>query len=354
MERRDLHPFITIFSRPHIRVPLYFQKMGNCADKVLQRIVELACLDDAGVTARRLGLVSKRFRSAAEPIELRYIAVSGLTQLRGVFTRLNMWKLPRGDELQVDVRHLFISELEETHAYAREESGGKFWLSDDGKKLLQSYLDDSHEFWILVDSLVKATSSKLRTLTMFTFDGWTEELYLDVDLLTSKLLGALSSSSFPNLTSLTIVHNAQYDQGPYENATFDTEFQHPFLPSLRRLRVISPFCIGVSFKEMRTIFHPLLAEFRNHIPELTELTMSILALECDEAAELLLGDGWDERTLSKKALPGKLRTVTFLPYPIDRRIPGALALSFQLLNIRGLKIRPTYPKAGQSWYHALF
>lgn len=93
--------------------------MDKCSTELLTLICERACADNFGHTARSLGIVPKYFRAIAEPIELRTLIISGMEQLRGVLAKVERTRASIPD-IQVEVQHLFISELKMEHALAEE------------------------------------------------------------------------------------------------------------------------------------------------------------------------------------------------------------------------------------------
>ena len=77
-------------------------------------------------TARRLGLVSKRFRQIAEPFEFQAIAVTGLQQLQGLVTRL---KNASAREC-IRIEHMFLCDLTKDLALDTESNREAFRSSN--------------------------------------------------------------------------------------------------------------------------------------------------------------------------------------------------------------------------------
>ncbi|KAI5122683.1 hypothetical protein M0805_009736 [Coniferiporia weirii] len=100
--------------------------MDKCSTELIALFVERACASDCGETERSLGLVSKYFRSIAEPLELRVLVVSGLDQLKATLARLEKARESRSlkngpdgkNEVEIQHRDLFINEYELEHAAA--------------------------------------------------------------------------------------------------------------------------------------------------------------------------------------------------------------------------------------------
>ncbi|OCB90791.1 hypothetical protein A7U60_g1976 [Sanghuangporus baumii] len=93
--------------------------------ELIALIVEYACFDDLGKTARQLDLVSTTFRVIGEPMELRAIAVSGLEHLQCIISKVERLRHVSRDRYRrkrvsakYGTKHLFIRELTKEHALA--------------------------------------------------------------------------------------------------------------------------------------------------------------------------------------------------------------------------------------------
>ncbi|KAL5518409.1 hypothetical protein ACEPAH_91 [Sanghuangporus vaninii] len=324
--------------------------LENCPIELLELIVELACSDnDSGETADQIGLVSKLFRTIAEPIELRYIVVSGLKQLKAVVARIdrtNAASAPDGLQRRIEVRRLFLSEIAKHHALPAESdyvAYDFYWpYVPGGTELFHSYGNDSAEFWREATALVRRFSTSLESLSLLGSEGW-------INAVPSggqphpKVLGALSGISFPNLTYLAVVHAHTLDFEAFDKE--GTEFKSPSTPSLRHLRIANPFYLEEPRR--REIIHPLLLDMRRDRPELTHLIVSDPNLEVSELMRLLFGEDW--RTPSnRQALPGKLQSVimqrSFMPGSPDTIFVVSWSEmrfgSLDQFGIDGLKERP--------------
>ncbi|KAL5534804.1 hypothetical protein ACEPAG_1268 [Sanghuangporus baumii] len=341
--------------------------LENCPIELLELIVELACSDsDSGETAGQLGLVSKLFRTIAEPIELRYIAVSGLKQLKVVVARIDRANAAStSDGLQrrrIEVRGLFLSEISKCHAFPAELdyiAYGFYWpYVPGGTKLFHAYADHSAEFWREATALVRRFSPSLESLSLLSSEGWINAV-LSGGQPHPKVLSALSGITFPNLTYLAVVHAHTLDLDAFDKE--GTEFKSPSIPSLRHLRIANPFYLEES--RPREIIHPLLLGMQCNRPELTHLIVSDPNLVGSDLMRLVFGEGW--HTPPKRlTLPGKLQSVimqrSFLPRP-----PGGIfTLSWSELyfgridrfGIDGLKecpVSPTPTKQGKWRYGML-
>ncbi|KAI5122699.1 hypothetical protein M0805_009752 [Coniferiporia weirii] len=149
--------------------------MDKCSTELIALFVERACASDCGETARSLGLVSKYFRSIAEPLEFRALVVSGLDQLKATLARLekarescSLRNGPDGKN-EVDVQHLFISEYKSEHAaaillYTTDRS--QFVTPRDAVAGIRDHYDEYRmEFWESVTTLVRSVNTTLTTLT---------------------------------------------------------------------------------------------------------------------------------------------------------------------------------------------
>ncbi|KAL5495844.1 hypothetical protein ACEPAI_1308 [Sanghuangporus weigelae] len=298
--------------------------LENCPIELLELIVELACSDDdSGETAGQIGLVSKLFRTIAEPIELRYIAVSGLKQLKVVIARIdrtNAASTPDGlQRRRIEVRRLFLSEIAKHHALPAESdyvACGFYWpYVPGGTQLFHSYANDSAEFWREATAFIRRFSTSLESLSLLGSEGW---IYAVPSGGQShpKVLGALSGISFPNLTYLAVVHAHTLDFEAFDKE--GTEFESPSTPSLRHLHIANPFYWEEPRR--REIIHPLLLDMRRDRPELTNLIISDPNLEASELMRLLFGEEWQTPS-NRQALPGKLQSVimqrSFMPRSPD-------------------------------------
>ena len=324
--------------------------MEKCPDEVLALIFELAGLDDAGETAREIGLVSRRLRCIAEPLELRTVALSGHEQLSRFYKA--KWMRIKNSQGRLQIWHLFICELlEEDEGMTLEMYVGMCSMGFRGY-MENPYLRKSYPFWIMAASIIDQTSSTLRSLSLLASDlgHWIKTCGYTENESSGNILLYLSAASFPKLASLTIVHDPRPDL-----KRLTEPFIYPALPSLRRLRVLtrSPVELG-RVGTSKTFPHPLLQDFQQKLPDLEYLSIS-----CDEAAdqrvaELLLGRNWQELPASKRTLPGKLRCVVVLPRPPDRFLMASQVTALEEFCITGLEARRNYPVLRLTWYGELF
>ncbi|KAL5534973.1 hypothetical protein ACEPAF_3064 [Sanghuangporus sanghuang] len=335
-------------------------------EQACSKMVSTCSDNDSRETAGQIGLVSKLFRTIAEPIELRYIVVSGLKQLKAVVARIdrtNTTSVPDGlQRRRIEVRRLFLSEIAEHHAFTAESdyvAYDFYWpYVPGGTELFHSYADDSAEFWREATALIRRFSTSLESLSLLGSEGW-------INAVPSggpphpKVLGALSGISFPNLTYLAVVHAHTLDFEAFDKE--GTEFKSPCTPSLRYLRIANPFYLEE--RRHREIIHPLLLEMRRDRPELTNLIISDPNLEVSELMRLLFGEDWEARS-SRQTLPGKLQSVvmqrSFMPRSPDRIFadsrPEMYLVFLDQFGVDGLKeyaVSPAPTEQGKWRYEML-
>ena len=351
--------------------------METCPTDVLTLICEEACHDDFGRTARSLGLVSKIFHTIAEPIELRTVRVFGINQLRNVIARLERTKYGY-ESYGTWVQHLLISEITAEHAldvdtnYGNDMRGDdlreSFWRTDTAAKAAASYQRHSDEFWRMASSLVRRSSSSLKTLYLLAFDNWIcwdpyRSRPSEPEVPSPKVLGALSGTTFPNLVSLMVNHQAFSDLNWFHRN--EKPFVVPKSPTLRRLYIRSPL-VEASFhpsghEASFSHVHPLLELLRLDTNNITHLTVWPDWMRSpDEAIRQIFGDDADV-LLRNKTLPKALRSVVLHQGISDIHYCGTGALqayernrafvqSVEELGIHGLEAClpiPTYPKKGE-------
>ncbi|KAL5518419.1 hypothetical protein ACEPAH_101 [Sanghuangporus vaninii] len=350
--------------------------------ELIALIVEYACFDDLGKTARQLGLVSKAFRVIAEPMELRAIAVSGLEHLQCVISKVERLRHVSRDRYKrkrmsakYGTKHLFICELTKEHALAVDTESERSIVRNlssvsptlDTHKLEQDYRSQTFEFWLLADKLIRSFSGTLETLSLVAWENWLMSTSWaserEGDPESPQVLVTLCGASFPNLVSLTVVHNAASGTNCFGRGNY--HFIHPFMPLLRSLHIVTPTSLGAypSMPSSR-VGHPLLKEMHRNKPSLTHL---ILCHDWFPAEELvmmaLFGPDWPAVQNSGR-LPGNLQSIIlrygFMPRPRDFTVYHQLAKNFVNIvrghGIDGLEAElpePRFPERGRRRYELL-
>ncbi|KAI5122685.1 hypothetical protein M0805_009738 [Coniferiporia weirii] len=289
--------------------------MDKCSTELITLFVERACASDCGETARSLGLVSKYFRSIAEPLEFRVLVVSGLDQLKATLARLekarerrSLKSGPDGKD-EVDVQHLFISEYNSEHA-----AGLRYSISDrvdhsqHTLRIRDHYNEHRMEFWESVTTLVRNVSTTLTTLTALQQSGTFE--------LGRHALGFLSGVHLAQLKVLTL---KQRTTGGSSAKCDDADFVPPTAPLLQRLCINALLCaVGIDSPTMHSYLHPLLVDVHSHLGALTHMCIhdpflcimgveTIIRVICGSSGNLT------EPVLTcirSRRLPGKLVSAT--------------------------------------------
>lgn len=161
------------------------------------QIFQFACTDD-GSTARSLSLVSQYVREASQPFLLQSVAVSGLSSLTELVSKLQ--SLPSHKRR---VRHLFLSD------WTQKQTQQKVVSSDDTD--MERY-DTEKDTIIRILDLVAPTLESLSFIAACPFNS-------------SQLLGCLFSTKFPRLVDL-FVHG--FYPAPHAEAA---------MPALERLHL---------------------------------------------------------------------------------------------------------------------
>ncbi|KAL5534811.1 hypothetical protein ACEPAG_1275 [Sanghuangporus baumii] len=321
--------------------------MNKCPLEVVEFIVELACPDDAGKTARSIGLVSKHLRSIAEPIELRYIAVSGFKQLNGVIARSEKAreKEVRPGTRTIEVHHLFLTQLEEGCSLLRNmrwvcKSVGARKITD--WKYCGATAD---EFWTLATNLIRDSRTTLRSLSLDTSNVYANR---DLRFYEGTKLSEIFSSGLPfsKLVSLTA------EQLPtLSHSNERIQFEAPIALLLRRLHVHSRVSVRKRILSSAVFIHPLLVDVHHKYPELAFLFVSSQQLSYPGIVHSLFGK-------SRRTLPGQLRSVVLQPggrviaASVQRRKNAeAFVESVHYCNIEGVKAH--FPDQSQSQYELL-
>ena len=352
--------------------------MGILPLETVELITEYSCCDDFGQTARKLGLVSKSFRLLAEPRELHAIAVSGLEQLRTVFTKVErlrseLEKRGRGQRVlrKYDTKHLFICELTKEHALSIDSEAKRTTLGTsapmpDMCALVELYRSQTLDFWILADKLIRAVSGTLETLSLVAWENWlmsTPRQLQHPNPESPNFLVTLSNASFPNLVALTVVHNAGSGRNCFGSGRY--HFIHPFMPALRELHIVTPTFLGAyPIGSLSRIGHPLLANMHKTKPNLTHLTLCYDWLPNDPLVMTALFEMEWLLVRENKRLPRNLQSIVlrygFMPRPFDVAAYHQLAKDFvdktQKRGIAGLHaqiLEPSLSGRGKRRYEFL-
>ncbi|KAL5495851.1 hypothetical protein ACEPAI_1315 [Sanghuangporus weigelae] len=309
--------------------------MNKCPLEVVEFIVELACPDDAGKTARSIGLVSEHLRSIAEPIELRYIAVSGLKRLNGVIARLEKARERevRPGTRTIEVHHLFLTQLEGPF-----RDMPRVCKSVGPRKVakLEYCGEIADEFWTLATNLIQDSRTTLRSLSLLISNVYA---YRGLSFYEGTKSSEIFSSGlpFPKLGSLTV---EQFPTLSHSNERI--QFQAPVAPLLRRLHIHSRDSRRRRNLSSEVFVHPLLVDVHHKYPELAFLFISSQQISYPGILHSLFGKG-------RRTLPGQLRSVVLQPLRPERRIfaadvqrretAEAFVGSVRHCNIEGVKVR---------------
>ena len=256
--------------------------MNKCSVEIVALIFDFACDDVGGDTARRLGLVCKYFREIAEPLEFRFLSISGFLQLENVSTRLAK---AMGQSRKLRIEHLLICDYNEKYALW-SDSQAKFDFgfpilskaqTFEGRLFASRYRDQNHDFWSLAHRLLFLASSTVKTLYLISFnvDSYkkcnpAEFVYED------GVLTALRGQDFPSLMSLTIKHAPVID--PTLSALSDKRWKYPVARKLHRLRLITHCRLQVrqvpGSNRSYVDYHPLLIGIHKWHPQLRHLEIT--------------------------------------------------------------------------------
>ncbi|KAI5120867.1 hypothetical protein M0805_008239 [Coniferiporia weirii] len=323
--------------------------MDKCSPDLIALVVEHAYASDLGKTARSLGLVSKNLRALAKPLEFRALVIAGPEQLKRTIVGIERARLSRSsDELggaRVDVRHIFIHDLNLEHALAMDsdspDSTDRFRETFAGRSAWAYYRNEVVAFWKSVATLIHSVSATLVTLAVIQrrtyawdrnisypvlhasewgdiqseLDDVQSELddiqseWDDVQV-ASEALGALSGVHLPRLESLILKNISKYGSYKEENYCFIP----PTLPSLRKLCIIGkPAHETGGYKEPAPYpyLHPLLAGMHSRFGNLTHLVLRDTgAFDLTTLASVLSGSTQSALTgIEDHRLPEKLVSV---------------------------------------------
>ncbi|KAI5122708.1 hypothetical protein M0805_009761 [Coniferiporia weirii] len=347
--------------------------MDKCSTDVAILILNYACASDPGSTARKLGLVSKYFRTIAEPFEFRTLVINGSDQLSRVLARLKRMQEARlsgsmSGGAGVNIQHLFISDLKMEHALALdtaptspEERLCEFWDTDEGFEASQYYQNHGHNFWNSSSALVRSAGATLITITALQgMQGIPLEMENPSDI--------FSGAHLPRLKALTLKQNTGFTKP----GAGGNHFVPPTAPSLRRLHLI-----GVVFETMRNgvRLHPLLEDMHSRYGALTHLIIDDWSPydSVDTFVKVIHGsvggtpDSSGPANITNHQLPGKLVSTVLqldrsLAFRCDRgkqsyeKKIGNLINDVKALGIDGLEVHlptPRYPEEGNKEYELL-
>ncbi|KAI5122716.1 hypothetical protein M0805_009769 [Coniferiporia weirii] len=352
--------------------------MDKCSTDVAMLILDYACASDPGSTARRLGLVSKYFRTIAEPLEFRTLVIAGPDQLRRVRARLKrMQEVGLSGSMVggagVNIQHLFISDLKMEHALALDAAPTKpvhrscqdFWDTDEGIEASSYYRNHGHNFWNSSSALVRSASATLITITALQGVPSAKENPSEI----------FSGVHLPRLNALTLKQTTRITSPEAGGSPFVP----PTVPSLRRLHLI-----GVVCETMRSYgpappvlvrLHPLLEDMHSRYGALTHLIINNWSPydSVDTFVKVIHGsaggtvDSSVSANVTNRQLPGKLISAVLqlgkVPiffcgnglWDYEERIENLIG-DVKALGIDGLKVHlptPTYPGEGNSEYEVL-
>ncbi|KAI5122682.1 hypothetical protein M0805_009735 [Coniferiporia weirii] len=357
--------------------------MDKCSTELIALIFEHACASDCGKTARTLGLVSKYFRAIATPLEFRTLVIAGPERLGKTLARLKRAQManlsePTFGEVKLDVRHLFVCELNSRHALAMDtpsrdaSRGGNFWGTIEGREAAAYYREHAVQFWRSVTGLVRNVNTTLVTLTIFQYSSWpTWNPVRRRSVSSSKVLDVLSGIYLPRLMSLTV--KTVSDLGAY--AAEKDSFIPPVAPCLRRLHIIAPPYHEVQDgRQTLSIYpHPLLLNVHSRFGALTHLVLcdaGTFRVEAFLSAICGSADGTAKSSAhvaDSHRLPGRLISAVLQQGSLPDFACGSayqeytsratkFADTLRALRIHGLMVQPPaprYPGQGHRRYEVL-
>ncbi|KAI5122692.1 hypothetical protein M0805_009745 [Coniferiporia weirii] len=291
--------------------------MDKCPAEVVTIIFDYACASDLGNTACRLGLVSKYFRTIAEPLEFRTLMIAGPDQLKRALVKLNSMQEAQHSGavmggVGVNIKHLFICDLKIKHALAVEmvssrraaplrPQRSRFWQGSEGREANSYYRDHSEEFWESSSALVRIASTTLITLTALQ----------GAPLSKGDTFSVISRVHLPRLKALTleqIINSSGFGAGT-------DLFIPPIAPSLQRIHLMARVyqdagTNGSNLSPAR--LHPLLEDVHSRFGGLTHLIIRGLSIKDVETLIKVVCGTADDAAPSVSAcvancqLPGKL------------------------------------------------
>ncbi|KAI5120874.1 hypothetical protein M0805_008246 [Coniferiporia weirii] len=319
--------------------------MDSCPAELIALILEHMPLVDLEKTARNLGLVSKYYRKVAKPFEFRALVIIGSEQLKTTLGRIEMEQVEREDGAIIDVRHLFICEMEQDIDIGIDTGGPdnlsvesmdevkKYWATI-GK--CRDYANELREYAAILIRNVHTTLVTLSIIQRFRkfscgFEG----------------PSIISGLYFPRLENLIFEHNADIS---------DFDFVRPTAPLLRRIH-LSAFrmhnllgALGLrNLPEIRDgtlLLHPLLMNMHTRFKALTHLVLCGGGLDSvDDLLAVLCGSvngAKDFKSMlpTNRGLPGRLVHAVLKPwYQHDREGVLRFCKDARALCIDGLEVR---------------
>ncbi|KAI5122709.1 hypothetical protein M0805_009762 [Coniferiporia weirii] len=340
--------------------------MDKCSAELIALIIEYACANDLGTTARRLGLVSKYFRAIAEPLEFRALVIAGPERLKTTFSRLERARTVLSTESKsgwdrVGVRHLFICEYNAEHTLGLDAPDNDLGRLEFGLRTL--YVDHATEYWKLVNTLLLGVSETLVTLTVLQITPGTGR----------RACASLSGVHLPRLKYLTFKQTPK----PFDYAMAENPFASTTAPSLQKLYVIAPLFIpsmhGLHAASAHLRPHPLLVDMHSRFGALTHLVICGGGVrDIEVLLKIICGFVNDDTEsvsacIASRRLPGRLVSAIFKWGRMPKFLLGTMVQEYNQrtndfnnaikdLCIDGLDVHPPTPRhpvKGESEFEVL-